>query len=73
MRKMTSPRAPIAMLAAFALLLASATVHADERIEGTVVGAKLTYCDAAKHATCTGKLTLQRELGGKPQTRRGRR
>lgn len=49
---------------ALALLHAAPGIGAEQRIEGTVVDMKVTYCEAAKSAGCTGDITLQTSANG---------
>lgn len=61
-------RMTLLRVAALAALAYAGLAQAEERIEGTVVDAKATYCGAGKREGCTGRLTLRREYGGRPET-----
>jgi hypothetical protein len=47
------------------LAVLSLPARADERIEGAVIGTRVSYCEAGKPASCKGTLTLQRDLHGR--------
>lgn len=59
----------IAIAMTMGLVPAMANAGAEQRVEGTVLGAKVTYCEAAKTAGCTGNLTLETSNNGKTETR----
>lgn len=39
----------------------------EERVEGVVLDTVVTHCDATRRGGCAGRLTLERQAGGKPQ------
>ena len=50
------------------LLSHAPTAFAQDRIEGRVVGTKLTHCDMnVKIGGCAGTLTMERKAGGKTE------
>jgi hypothetical protein len=52
----------------FALALQAAAASAQEKIEGKVVGTKLTHCDMnVKIGGCAGTLTMERKADGKTE------
>ncbi|HEY5896060.1 MAG TPA: hypothetical protein VIV54_00725 [Burkholderiales bacterium] len=56
------------ILLAAALIQLTFPVQADERIEGSVLDTTVTYCEGGKHASCIGRLTLQRDVDGRRET-----
>ena len=61
-------RSFIALGAVLALTAGAGAARAQEKIEGKVIGTKLTHCDMnVKIGGCAGKLTMERQAEGKKE------
>lgn len=59
----------IALPAVLAVLLQAAPLaHADERIRGTVIDTRVTYCESGRPSSCKGTLQLLRDAAGWRET-----